>query len=71
MAREIQITPRRIGYAQDVELKLYKSLMEIAVEKQEEITRIIQATLQNMRSDVSEVLDGYNSKGNCTNFRIL
>ncbi|GJQ66842.1 hypothetical protein Trydic_g18598 [Trypoxylus dichotomus] len=59
MAREIQITPRRIGYAQDVELKLFKSLMEIAVEKQEEIARLIQATLQNMRANISEVLEGY------------
>lgn len=63
MAREIQITPKRINYAQDVELKLYNSLIDIAVKKQEEITKIIQATLQNMRSNVSDVLDGYNCKG--------
>lgn len=64
MAREIQITPRRIIYAQDIELKLYKSLMKIASEKQEEITKIIQATLQHMRSNIEEVLEDvdYNGK---------
>lgn len=60
MAREIQITPKRILYAQDIELKLYKKLMKIAGEQQEEITGIIQRTLQEMRSNVSDVLEGYN-----------
>ncbi|KAJ3639900.1 hypothetical protein Zmor_003270 [Zophobas morio] len=60
MAREIQITPRRIRYAQDIELQLYKKLMKMSSEQQEEITGIIQRTLQDMRSNVSEVLQGYN-----------
>ncbi|RZB40626.1 dual serine/threonine and tyrosine protein kinase-like [Asbolus verrucosus] len=60
MAREIQITPKRILYAQDIELKLYKKLMKIAGEQQEEISGIIQRTLQEMKSNVSEVLEGYN-----------
>ncbi|KAJ8926827.1 hypothetical protein NQ314_020677 [Rhamnusium bicolor] len=60
MAREIQITPKRILYAQEIELKLYKTLMNIASEQQEEITAIIQRTLQDMKSNVAEVLEGYN-----------
>jgi receptor-interacting serine/threonine-protein kinase 5 len=60
MAREIQITPRRILYAQDIEMKLYKKLMKIAGEQQEKITGIIQKTLQEMKTNVSEVLEGYN-----------
>ncbi|XP_064215585.1 dual serine/threonine and tyrosine protein kinase isoform X1 [Tribolium castaneum] len=60
MAREIQITPKRILYAQDIELKLYKKLMKIAGEQQEEITGIIQRTLQEMKTNVSDVLEGYN-----------
>ncbi|XP_018566514.1 dual serine/threonine and tyrosine protein kinase-like isoform X2 [Anoplophora glabripennis] len=60
MAREIQITPKRILYAQEIELKLYKTLMKIACEQQEEITAIIQRTLQDMKSNVAEVLEGYN-----------
>ncbi|KAF2887681.1 hypothetical protein ILUMI_18492 [Ignelater luminosus] len=59
MAREIQITPRRIKYAQATEGELYKSLMKIAGQKQEEITKIIQSTLQDMKSNVAEVLEGY------------
>lgn len=56
MAREIQITPRRILYAQAREAELYRTLMNIASEKQEEITRLIQVTLQEMRSNISEVV---------------
>lgn len=61
MAREIQITPKRILYAQDVEMKMFTTLMTIAGEQQEEITSIIQRTLQDMKSNVAEVLEGYNS----------
>lgn len=62
MAREIQITPRRIQYAQKVEFKLFDTLMKIASEKQEEITRIIQKTLTDMRTNVIDVLDEYKGK---------
>lgn len=60
MAREIQITPRRILYAQEVELKLYNKLMQIACEQQQEISNIIQKTLLDMKSNVAEVLEEYN-----------
>ncbi|CAH1979314.1 unnamed protein product [Acanthoscelides obtectus] len=60
MAREIQITPKRIEYAQKIELQLYDTLMLIACEQQEEITAIIQRTLLDMKSNVAEVLEGYN-----------
>lgn len=60
MAREIQITPKRLLYAQDVEMKLYKKLIKIAGEQQEAITAIIQKTLQEMKANVNQVLDGYN-----------
>lgn len=63
MAREIQITPRRISYAQEVELKLYNTLMKIASDKQEEICKIIQKTLNEMKSNVAEVLEEYHFRG--------
>lgn len=63
MAREIQITPRRIKYAQDIELKLCNNLMKIASEKQEEICKIIQVTLQQMRTNTDQVLEDFNSRG--------
>lgn len=62
MAREIQITPRRILYAQEIELKLCRALMRIASEKHDEITRLIQVSLQNMRANIPNVLEGYTIK---------
>ncbi|XP_056645894.1 dual serine/threonine and tyrosine protein kinase-like isoform X1 [Diorhabda sublineata] len=61
MAREIQITPKRIEYAQKLELQLYETLMNIACEQQEQITGIIQRTLLDMKSNVAEILEGYNN----------
>lgn len=58
MAREIQITPKRILYSQEIELKLYQALMKIACDQQEEITKIIQKTLQDMKANVADVLEG-------------
>lgn len=62
MAREIQITPRRIKYAQEVELKLYKALMKLAIEKQAEITRIINVTLREMNLNIEDLLNEYNHR---------
>lgn len=67
MAREIQITPKRISYAQEVELKLYNALMKIASDKQEEICKIIQKTLNDMKSNVAEVLEEYHYSGELIN----
>ncbi|KZC07132.1 Dual serine/threonine and tyrosine protein kinase [Dufourea novaeangliae] len=52
MARKIQITPRRIQYAQLKENELYASLMKIVNENQEELTDLIQAIIQEMKNDV-------------------
>lgn len=59
MAREIQITPRRIEYAQAREAELFRTLMNIASEKQEEITCIIQDTLQDMRNNIDDIIADY------------
>ncbi|GFG37564.1 hypothetical protein Cfor_12407, partial [Coptotermes formosanus] len=63
MAREIQITPRRIHYAQEKEADLYRSLMVVASEKQSEITHIIEVTLQEMREDLIEIAAAYQYHG--------
>lgn len=60
MARELQITPKRLDYAKKIELQLYETLMNIACKQQEEITVMIQRTLLDMKSNVAEVLEGYN-----------
>ncbi|CAG9828482.1 unnamed protein product [Diabrotica balteata] len=61
MAREIQITPKRIEYAQKIELQLYDALMNLACEQQEQLTAIINRTLLDMKSNVAEVLEGFNN----------
>jgi hypothetical protein len=65
MAREIQITPRRIQYVQEKEADLYKSLMVVASEKQNEITHIIEVTLQEMREYLIEIAAAYQYHGIC------
>ncbi|KAF5274541.1 hypothetical protein FQA39_LY07153 [Lamprigera yunnana] len=64
MAREIQITPQRIRYAQTSEAGLYRSLMEIASKKQEEIAKIIQTTLQDMKLNANKILGDCYNEGN-------
>ena len=52
MARRIQITPRRIQYAQQKENELYANLMKIVNENQEELTELIQTIIQEMKNDI-------------------
>ncbi|XP_044741549.1 dual serine/threonine and tyrosine protein kinase-like [Chrysoperla carnea] len=61
MAREIQITPRRLIYAQKKETELYQSLITLANEKHEEIVGIIQNAIQTLRAEIGEDLDQYYS----------
>lgn len=63
MAREIQITPRRIQYAQEKEADLYKSLMVIASEKQKEMTQLIEVMLQEMREGLIHIASEYKYQG--------
>ncbi|TGZ46079.1 dual serine/threonine and tyrosine protein kinase-like isoform X1 [Temnothorax curvispinosus] len=52
MARKIQITPRRIQYAQQKENELYASLMKVVNEQQVELTELIQCIIQEMKDDI-------------------
>ncbi|XP_071961040.1 dual serine/threonine and tyrosine protein kinase-like [Antedon mediterranea] len=52
MAREIQITPKRIDYARQQEEELYKKLLEIASQKQEEIKHLISETISKMKESL-------------------
>lgn len=60
MARELQITPKRLEYAKKIELQLYETLMNIACEQQEQITAMIHRTLIDMKANVPEILESYN-----------
>ncbi|XP_064081150.1 dual serine/threonine and tyrosine protein kinase-like isoform X1 [Macrobrachium nipponense] len=59
MAREIQITPRRISYAREKEAELYESLMAIASSKQDEIRNVILDTIEKMKDDLLERAANY------------
>lgn len=63
MAREIQITPKRIGYAQSKEAELYKNLMSLPNEKQEEIQHLIETTLREMKDELVENAAEYRYNG--------
>ncbi|XP_049783655.1 dual serine/threonine and tyrosine protein kinase-like [Schistocerca cancellata] len=59
MAREIQITPKRIHYAQKKEEELYRNLMNFACEKQEEIRRLVEVKLHEMKESLIESAVNY------------
>lgn len=67
MARIIQITPKRIQYAQQRENELYANLMKTVNEKQQELTMLIQNIIQEMKNDVlssnSDVCLPFNNNG--------
>ncbi|XP_071546873.1 dual serine/threonine and tyrosine protein kinase-like [Panulirus ornatus] len=62
MAREIQITPRRISYAREKEAELYESLMAIASSKQDEIRNLIIDTVAKMKDDLLDKAAAYEFK---------
>ena len=60
MAREIQITPRRIQYAKEKEAELYDSFMTIASKKQDELKSVIVETIEKLREQLLEDAEAYN-----------
>lgn len=62
MAREIQITPRRISYAREKEAELYESLMDIASRKQDEIRTVIAETVAKLKEELLDKAATYEFK---------
>lgn len=60
MAREIQITPKRISYAQQKENELFANLMRVVNAKQEELSELIHSTIQEMKDEVTQTSDRLN-----------
>ncbi|XP_014214699.1 dual serine/threonine and tyrosine protein kinase-like [Copidosoma floridanum] len=60
MAREIQITPKRIQYAQKKESELYANLMQVVNAKQEELTELIHNSIQEMKEEVLHASNNVN-----------
>ncbi|XP_005529369.1 PREDICTED: dual serine/threonine and tyrosine protein kinase [Pseudopodoces humilis] len=54
MARDLQITPKRLEYTRRKENELYESLMGIANRKQEEMKEMIVETLASMKEELLE-----------------
>lgn len=54
MAREMMITPKKLDFARKKEQELYKSLMDISVEKTDEIRVMIGETILSMRAEIVE-----------------
>ena len=52
MARDVQVTPRRIEYAKKHEEKLYGNLLETATKKQEEIRKLVTDCVANLQSQL-------------------
>ena len=63
MAREMQITPRRINYVKEKENELFETLNDIATKKQDEIKSIIMESLLEMRESLLEKATNYEFKG--------
>lgn len=63
MAREIQITPLRIQYAQEKEAELYQNLIFIASQNQKELKSLIENTLMERRSGLLEKARTYTYSG--------
>lgn len=63
MARELQITPRRINYAKEKEAELFENLIEIASKKQDEIKDAIFESLSEIREVLLEKAANYEFKG--------
>lgn len=54
MARDISITPKRLAYARAKEDELFRSLMDIANRKQEEIKEVIHDTIETLTPRLQE-----------------
>ncbi len=59
MARDLLITPRKIEYAKEKELRLYESLIELTYIKQDEFKRLIGETVANTRTLILACVSDY------------
>lgn len=71
MARDMQITPKKLEFAKLKEIELYTTLMEIAIKKQDEIRQIIDVTIENMRDELLDKAAGYEFIGKKKSANIL
>lgn len=63
MARDMQVTPRKLEYARNKERLLFEHLVSISDEKQDEIREMIAATVQGLRQTVLDKAEEYDFIG--------
>ncbi|XP_062594539.1 dual serine/threonine and tyrosine protein kinase-like isoform X3 [Saccostrea cucullata] len=63
MARDMLITPKKLEFAREKESELYKQLMAIAVEKGDEIRKMIAETIGGMRDQLIQKAEEYEFLG--------
>lgn len=63
MAREMQVTPKRIEYARLKEVELYDSLLKIAEKKQDEMCNLIAETINERKEDILQKAESHQFDG--------
>lgn len=64
LSRDLAITPKRIRYARQREDALYRSLLDLAHNKQDEIRNMIVATTREVREEVLKKAANFQFQGN-------
>lgn len=63
MARDMLITPRKLEFAREKEDELYRTLLQMAISKHDEIRNLISDTIEFMRSDILVKTEEYDFIG--------
>ncbi|XP_064606414.1 dual serine/threonine and tyrosine protein kinase-like [Liolophura sinensis] len=63
MARDMLITPRKLEFAREKEDELYRTFLQMAISKHDEIRNLISDTIEFMRSDILVKTEEYDFIG--------
>lgn len=63
MAREMQVTPKRIEYARQKEVELFDNLLRIAEKKQDEMCNLIAETINERKEDILQKAERHQFDG--------
>jgi len=67
MAREMQVTPKRIEYARIKEAELFDNLLRIAEKKQDEMCNLIAETINERKEDILQKAERHQFDGTGSN----
>lgn len=66
MAREMQVTPKRIEYARQKEAELFDNLLRIAEKKQGEMCNLIAGTINERKEEILQKAERHQFNGTIT-----